>query len=305
MSYAMAEIGPNLEAGCMMPAQDWVALNRTRIFEDESLRRHVSPFPPEELMRNVSGLQSERDFAAHGTDIYSALMLSSPKPLTEYQAILDFGCGCGRLARMFKGHPHRVAGCDIDARHVSWVNDNLDFMDAKLSKVRPPIPYAKNEFDAVISISIFSHLNEKSQDQFLAELQRVCRPGGFLFLSVHGKRALDRALQEPAIRAMLDMSDDRFERAQAEFAANRHAFVLQFGHLTTVSQQPPPPRKTGLLDSLRKLTGPAQEEPFEYGITFIPEPYLRSHWGRWFDVVDYRHGAIHDFQDIVVLSPRK
>src|SRR4051812_47892413 len=109
VSDATAET-PDLEAGCMMPAQDWIALNRVGIFEDERLRAHVSPFPPEELMRNVSGLQSERDFAAHGTDIYTALMLRSPRPLTQYQAILDFGCGCGRLARMFKGHPHRVAG---------------------------------------------------------------------------------------------------------------------------------------------------------------------------------------------------
>jgi SAM-dependent methyltransferase len=288
-----------------MPARQWLALNRDAAFEDAALRRYVSPFPPEELMRNVSGLQNERDFAAHGTDIYSALMLSSPKPLTQYESILDFGCGCGRLARMFKGHPHRIAGCDIDARHVTWVNENLKFMDAKVSKVSPPIPYAKNEFEAVISISIFSHLNEKSQDQFLSDLHRVCRRGGFLFLSVHGKRALDRALHEPDIRSMLDMSEERFQNAQADFRANRHAFVLQFGHLTTVPEKDTFKNET-LLESLRKLAGmKAGPESFEYGITFIPEDYLRKHWGRWFDIVDYRHGAIHDFQDIVVLSPKK
>ena len=290
----------NYESGCTLATSEWLALNRDGVFENAALRPYVSPFPPPELMRNVSGLQNERDFAAHGTDIYAALTLSSPKPLAEYEGILDFGCGCGRLARMFKGHPHKVAGCDIDARHVAWVGENLKFMEAKLSKVSPPIPYANDEFEAVISISIFSHLNEKSQDQFLSELHRVCRRGGFLFLSVHGRRALDRAMHEPDIRSMLDMTDERFGKAQADFHANRHAFVLQFGHLTKIAE------KTTLLESVRNFaTKKVVPEPFDYGITFIPEDYLRAHWGKWFNIVDYRHGAIHDFQDIVVLSPKK
>ncbi|MGH8105730.1 MAG: class I SAM-dependent methyltransferase, partial [Arenimonas sp.] len=157
-----------------MPFDDWILLNRTKAFSETTLRRYVSPFPPPELMANVSGLQNEKDFAAHGTDIYSALTRASLKPLNEYESILDFGCGCGRLARMFKGHPNKIAGCDIDARHVEWINKNLPFMDAKVSKVAPPIPYQDNEFEAIISISIFSHLTERSQDQFLAELHRVC-----------------------------------------------------------------------------------------------------------------------------------
>ena len=294
------EFATRYAAGCVMPLEDWIELNRNSVFEDPKLRQYVSPFPPQELMRNVSGLQNERDFAAHGTDIYNALVRSSPKQLTDYESILDFGCGCGRLARMFKGHPHRIAGCDIDARHVEWVNKNLDFMDAKVSKVFPPIPYSDSEFEAVISISIFSHLTENSQNQFLSELFRVCRPGGLLFLSVHGKRALDRAINEPEIRAMLDMSEERFQYARNEFLENRHAFVLQFGHLTTV------PEKASPMERLRRFAIKKKiDEPFQYGVTFIPEDYLRSHWNKWFDIVDYRHAAIHDFQDIVVLSPKK
>lgn len=293
------------ESGCQMPYDKWISLNRTRVFTETALRRYVSPFPPQELMANVSGLQNERDFAAHGTDIYSALMQVSPKPLTEYDAILDFGCGCGRLARMFKGHPNKIAGCDIDARHVRWIQQNLSFMEAKVSKVTPPIPYRDNEFEAVISISIFSHLTEKSQNQFLAELHRVCRPSGMLFLTVHGQRALNRAISEPTIRAMLDMEESRFRQAQRDFADNRHAFVLQLGHLTTLPQE-----NISLIETIKQTARSVFgkkviQEPFEYGITFVPEVYLREHWGKWFEIVDYRYGGIHDFQDIVVLTPKK
>jgi ubiquinone/menaquinone biosynthesis C-methylase UbiE len=291
-----------LSSGCRMPLEEWMDLNRNQTFTNPDLKRFVSPFPPVELMANVSGLQKEQDFAVHGTDIYRALTAASSKPLSEFSSILDFGCGCGRLARMFKGHPGRIAGCDIDARHVDWINSNLDFMEAKLSKVTPPIPYKDNEFEAIISISIFTHLTEKSQDQFLSELQRVCMPEGRLFLTVHGKRALERALNEPTILAMLAMDSHRFERAQQEFAENRHAFVLQFGHLTTKHENASERERIRDTQSgLKKMV----EEPFEYGITFVPEEYLRSHWGKWFDIVDYYYGGIHDFQDIVVLKPKK
>jgi SAM-dependent methyltransferase len=290
------------ELGCRMEIGQWLDLNRDKVFQDQSLKQFVSPFPPRELMENVSGLQNEKDFASHGVDIFLALSLASPKPLPDYQSILDFGCGCGRLGRMFKGHPGWISGCDIDARHVEWINHNLPFMDAKVSKVVPPIPYADNEFEAVISISIFSHLTERSQDQFLAELHRVCRPDGRLFLTVHGQRALDRALHEPTIRSMLSVDDQRFQRAQKNFNENRHAFVLQYGHLTT------PPEKLSVFERIKNFVFGTKKivlDKYEYGITFVPEDYLRTHWGRWFDVIDYHHGAIHDFQDIVVLRPKK
>jgi nucleoside-diphosphate-sugar epimerase/SAM-dependent methyltransferase len=281
------------QVGCRRPLEEWLSLNRVEVFQDPSLRDQVSPFPPAELMSSVSGLTREEDFAAHGTDIYRALSLASDVAITEYKSILDFGCGCGRLARMFKGHPHKTSGCDIDARHIKWIKDALPYMNAKVSRVTPPIPFPDNEFDAVISISIFTHLTEKSQDAFLSELHRVCRPGGRLFLTVHGARALERAVNEPAIRTMLAIDDDQFERVRKDFISDRHAFALQFGHLTTVSA-------TGAV-----LPGKEISEAFEYGISFTTESYIRAHWSKWFEVLSICHGAIHDFQDIVVLAPRK
>ena len=281
--------------GCKLPVEDWIYLNRTAVFNDATLRRYVSPFPPRTLMQNTTGLTSESDFASHGADFWAALSQASPKPLSEYASILDFGCGCGRLARMFKGHPGHIAGCDIDHRHVEWCSEALGFMETKLSSVRPPIPFADNEFEAVISISIFTHLNESSQDQFLQELARVCRPDGLLFLTIHGNRALERAITEPRIKEMLDMNEDLFQAARNKFADGQYAFILQQGHLTTTNK----PTLKGA------LTKKVISDPFEYGITFIPESYLRAHWGQWFDLVDYRVGALHDFQDVVVLRPRK
>jgi SAM-dependent methyltransferase len=290
------------EIGCRMPLADWLWLNREGAFRYAELRRFVSPFPPRELMKNVSGLVEEADFASHGADFFMAITEASPKPLIAFESILDFGCGCGRLARMFKGHPYRIEGCDIDRRHVDWINHSLDFMHAEISSVKPPIPYEDNEFEAVISISIFTHLNEENQDEFLSELARVTAPGGNLFLTVHGARALARAVGETPIRHMLDIPEEPFREARQRFAEGGHAFILQHGHLTTS-----PVAQGSLLDELNQKLKikPVIDEPFEYGITFIPESYVRDHWRKWFDIIDYRSGALHDFQDLIILKPRK
>jgi SAM-dependent methyltransferase len=250
-------------------------------------------------MHNVSGLQNESDFASHGADFFLALSAASPTALTEYRRILDFGCGCGRLARMFKGHPSRISACDVDGRHVKWVDQSLSYVDVRQTSVHPPLPYGDNEFDAIVSISVFTHLGEKSQDEFLAELHRISSRTGYLFLTVHGACALERALNEPQIRDMIAVDERLFQAARHTFAEGQHAFILQQGHLTSS-------RTTRLRRFISWITGQCViSEPFEYGITFIPESYIRQHWGKWFDVVDYCAGAIHSFQDIVVLRPRK
>jgi ubiquinone/menaquinone biosynthesis C-methylase UbiE len=181
------------------------------------------------------------------------------------------------------------------------MGEHLDFIDVKLSSVTPPIPFADDEMDAVISISIFTHLTESSQNEFLGELFRVTRPGGRLFLTVHGAQALKRACCEQATADMLDMDEVRFRKAQEAFNQNKHGFVLQH-YLTTKPEKVTYSRRA----ILRRIGQSfAVSSSFEYGIAFHPESYIREHWSKWFNILDYRDGAIHQFQDIVVLSPKK
>ena len=161
---------------------------------------------------------------------------------------------------------------------------------------------------------MFSHLNEKSQDQFLAELSRIIIPGGHLFLTIHGTRALERAKREETIWRMLDIDKPTFDSAFDTFESNKHAFILQHGHLTKLEGSEKRDSKTKKNSLIRKLFKKNDDKeklhksdggkPYEYGIAFIPKDYVLEHWSKWFDVVEVRSGAIHDFQDIVVLKAK-
>jgi len=303
------------ELGCSLPHEHWEWLNGIGIFETPSLRPHVAPFPHADLMaKTTGGLSVEQDFAKHGVDIFHALVEASPVPIAAFKNILDFGCGCGRLARMFKGHPGDVAGCDIDRGMIQWVKENLNYMSAVLTGPKPPLPFSNNEFDAIISISVFTHLNEKSQDEFLRELGRIASKKGYLFLTVHGARALERAKTEKRIFDMLDIDRVAFNKACVDFDNGRHAFIHQFDDFAKVnacgqvggSEKDVPVGPLSVNRIFKALKGKyfVSNERYPYGIAFVSEKYLRRHWAKWFHVDAVRHGAIHDFQDIVVLSAK-
>jgi len=264
--------------GVNMPLGKWLELNRTAC-GDRELEKLIAPFPPPELMQIVSGLTDREAFAQHGVTIFQALESASPKPLAEYRDILDFGCGCGRLARMFKGYRGHLTGCDIDGRAIDWINRNLTYMQGVHTTPNGALPFEAAQFDCVLSVSVFSHLNEASQDHYLAELARCAKPNATLLLTIHGTRALERALSEDMIFNMLGISREGLQMARSDMVDGRHGFILQErGHLTTAD--------------------------YKYGIAFIPDDYIRAHWARYFHIEEIVNGAIHDFQSIVVCGAR-
>lgn len=256
-----------------LPAE-WASFNVSPKVEELALAGEVAPFPPRQLMQRVSGLTSPSDFASHGKDIFLALSSASPTPLSAYNNILDFGVGSGRLARMFKGFKGQYTGADIDHELLDWAGMKLSWVTPLPTTPKAKLPCVDASFDAVISISVFTHMSEADSLFYLEELHRVTKPGGKLFLTVHGERALKRAETEKPIFDMLSVPQPGMEIARARMPG--FTFILQQGHLTS--------------------------ESYEYGISFTGEDYIRSEWSKRFQVDRVVSGAIHDFQDIVALT---
>jgi SAM-dependent methyltransferase len=121
----------------------------------------------------------------------------------ELHALLDWGCGCGRVLRHWSslGSP-LVAGCDIDPRMIRWCADNLPFADVTVTQLAPPLPYPDASFDLVYAFSVFTHLSEELQHAWMREVDRVLAPRGFFLLSTLGGHyaSLDRLQPDEAAR---------------------------------------------------------------------------------------------------------
>jgi SAM-dependent methyltransferase len=120
---------------------------------------YASPFPPRELMQRVSGLTDDFDFAKHGCVIFDAFSSAISRFLTSFRSILDFGVGCGRLARMFRGFTGRYVGVDVDPELLSWVESALPWVEPALISPGSPLPFHRASFDCLAN-SVFTHMSE-------------------------------------------------------------------------------------------------------------------------------------------------
>ena len=113
--------------------------------------------------------------------------------LRSIGAMLDLGCGCGRVLRQWAElRGLEIHGTDYNRRAVAWCRRNLPFARIGRNGLRPPLSYADGSFDLVYALSVFTHLTEPGQRAWMAELHRVLRPGGHLLLTTHGRAYLDQ-----------------------------------------------------------------------------------------------------------------
>lgn len=154
------------------------------------------PLPPATLQDRVGAL----NFLTSGWRIYSDLKaaLSPYIRIATCESILDWGCGCGRALRyLLEDVPaDRISGCDIDADAIAWMKQSIDGPSFTHIAPLPPTPYADQRFDLVYGISIFTHLNEATQMEWLEELRRITKRGGIVAVSVLGESLVPGALKD-------------------------------------------------------------------------------------------------------------
>jgi cyclopropane fatty-acyl-phospholipid synthase-like methyltransferase len=105
--------------------------------------------------------------------------------------VLDFGCGCDRtIAWLMERFPDvEFHGVDVDSEAIEWCARHFRTGQFLATQESPPLPFPEGYFDVIYCISVFTHLNEKMQDEWIAELRRILRAGGVLVFTVHGQNA--------------------------------------------------------------------------------------------------------------------
>lgn len=229
-------------------------------------------FPPAANRRRVHGAESESAFRLEGYTTFlklrSLLRNRFQRDYADFRAILDWGCGCGRMTRYFNWLPAcHVTGIDIDEGNIGWCQENLRFAGFSAVPLHPPTLLKNNQFDLLIGISIFTHLLERETHEWLGELQRIATPGGLLLMTIHSNTTAARAnLSEPMWR---------------QWMAN------------------------GFLDAGANPDLEAQMSVQEYyRNTFFTHEYVRSNWSSYFEILDIVPGYIGNHQDVVAMRKR-
>jgi SAM-dependent methyltransferase len=148
------------------------------------------PLPPPDLILLVAGTTDASWFLSAGAraaESVTSALAKNGLDIRRFRSILDFGCGCGRVIRHWRGLPARLHGCDFNRRLVTWCRRHLPFGAFAVNRGRPPLPYADGQFDFIYALSVFTHLPEAQQRPWMEELRRVAAPGAHVLLSLHGE----------------------------------------------------------------------------------------------------------------------
>ncbi len=190
--------------------------------------------------------------------------------------VLELGCASGRVLRHFplQYGAQEAWGCDLNVRHTEWIRRLLPgvartFQNHTLAS----LPLEDNYFDAVCAFSVFSHIDD-FELAWIAELRRILRPGGVLYLTTH--------------------TDHTWDSMDANWPIHQGLSGL-FSDF-------------GTFEELQNRKLPAERVVFWWPHTdaynanvFHSNEYLRSAWGSIIPVKQIIPRG-HDYQDVVVMQ---
>jgi hypothetical protein len=236
--------------------------------------RHYPALPDPDRIRRVVGATGTTQFLFGGFSDFNkfkrVLRAIGAGDFAHRCRVLDWGVGCGRVARYFAAIPGiEFCGVDIDAdksigARAIFPGDTSRFRCARRRRSTRLRSISSTGF------SVLTHLQERDQRAWLAELHRLAAPRAIVLPSFHGTTAANYAgLPLPELDAYLD-------------AVARDAFVV-----------------TSVNDQIRDFI----DEPHYYVNVAHSDDYVRRVWGEYFDIVDTVPG-ITATHDLAVLRKR-
>lgn len=144
-------------------------------------------------------------------------------------SILEAGAGSGRWVRALTSLGYAATGIELSAADVerfraAWPDIPYDHGNVEA------MPYADGSFDALLSLGVIEHLFQ-GPEQAIAEMRRVLKPDGIMFLTVphgnlsfrleqvkdaifyrlYGSNRIRRLMGRPAVRYPVSVERQRME----------------------------------------------------------------------------------------------
>jgi SAM-dependent methyltransferase len=190
----MPRLGALADAAARMGLGDVALAARDQlqaILHSERVSDAYGVLPPASLRMATVGSTDWSTFSEIGdrtAELLVRIALHQGQPIGQATRVLDFGCGCGRVARPFLARTGALmTGCDVQPRMVDWCRKNLPG-EWRVTQNDPPLPFEAEAFDVVYALSVFTHLPDTAARGWLAELARVTKPGGVALLTILDER---------------------------------------------------------------------------------------------------------------------
>jgi SAM-dependent methyltransferase len=221
---------------------------------EELMARVVAPPPSTDLIRYVVGIDDYGEFLRSGAEVFTMFDLAARryggKSMSEFNKILDFGCGIGRILQFIPEGPS-VCGCDVNQWVSEYTKRTHRRAEIYCNSLMPPLKYPAGTFDLIYSFSVFSHLSLAVERAWLEELERIGATECLYLVTIHGDWVIEATLGD--------------EREKAE----REGFYYRRGN---------------------QRNGSEFDFPDYYETSYHTSQYIRTNWRKNFDVVSVVKG---------------
>lgn len=267
----------------------WLWLNTVGVRKEPTLEGLVPGLPDASVQLEFTGTAGDL-VMREAWNIYRLVREQyntySPRgPLGRSTQVLDFGCGWGRVIRFLlkEVEPARLWGIDCDRDVIDVCRRTNRWCTFLAVDPSPPTTLEPATFDLIYAYSVFSHLSEKSHDEWLDEFSRLMRPGGVLVLTTRPRSFIEmcawlrtpEAAGSPASHLVSGGAFLDTAAALADYDAGRYCFSHR---------------------------GP--DDPPHFGETCIPRAYVLEHWTNRFEFLDFIDDQRHCPQNVIVLRKR-
>ncbi len=268
--------------------EEWLAILADPKRALEEFRSLIPRLPSDEIQFSTArktglvAIQEAFDFV----EVAKERFVSLGGGVLEDARVLDFGCGWGRITRLFLRDikPKNLVGVDARENIVATAQELAPKLNFHRIDPYPPLEcFPEATVDIVVAYSVFSHLSEEAAQQWLTEFARIIRPGGIACITsrprahlVNARALAGREDVNRHRRAYVNMLPD-IDQALRDYDSGKFVFVPTGG-------------------------GGVLSKSF-YGEAIIPASYVEKNWADKFIfrewVSDYSRIAS---QPIIVLQ---
>lgn len=115
----------------------------------------------------------------------------------EGRKILDIGCGTGRNSNYLASKNNEVIGIDISKSAIRLAKDRAEAslltVDYRVGDIGEDYAIKDNDIDIILDVTSSNSLNEKGRENYLKEIDRVLKKGGYIFIRALCKDGDDNA----------------------------------------------------------------------------------------------------------------
>jgi SAM-dependent methyltransferase len=249
---------------------------------DPRLRDVLPAFPPDDVQYRYAGAAGD-DTMREAFGFYQLVKALTHRHLGRpFDSVLEFGCGWGRIIRLFLKdvEPGRLQGIDCMRGAIEICASTNRHARFALVDPFPPTSLPGESFDVIYAYSVFSHLSEEAHLAWLAEFKRLLKPGGLVIATTRPREFIQTCAQA---------------REAGEQAFWAHGTVFSFKNTKDAFDRYD--RGEFLYEPVGG--GDVLDKSF-FGETCIPQKYVAANWTRFLEPLDYVDDRSRCLQNVIV-----